>query len=94
MIKFSCPEIFIVAHKEFELQLTNFMKEYRLTLNITVNIDLVFLDEMIGSADGLRAVGERIRGDFISVSSDFISQFSLGDLAHMHRVNTSVLHTF
>ena len=66
------------------------MKDYRLTLNVMVNIDLVFVDEMLGSADGLRAVSDRIRGDFLCLSSDFICQFSLGDLAHMHRVNTSV----
>lgn len=79
-----------MAPKEFELPLSNFVKDYRSTVGINVNIDLVFVEDMMGSADGLRAVSERIRGDFICVSSDFISQFSLGDLAHMHRVNTSV----
>ena len=83
-------EIYIVAPKEFELPLSNFLKDYRSSLSINVNIDPVFVEDMMGSADGLRAVSDRIRGDFICVSSDFISQFSLGDLAHVHRVNTSV----
>lgn len=61
-------------------------------INVSImSIDLVFVDEMMGSADGLRAVGERIRGDFIVMSSDFMSQFTLGDLTKLHKLQTSDL---
>lgn len=46
---------------------------------------------MTGSADGLRAISDRIRGDFICLSSDFICQFSLGDIVNLHRLKTSDL---
>lgn len=54
-----------------------------------MNIDLVTIDEMNGSADCLRAVSDRIRGDFICLHSDFISQYTLGELATMHRLSSS-----
>lgn len=56
-----------------------------------MNIDLVIVDEMSGSADGLRAVSDRIRGDFFCLGSDFISQYCIGELANMHRLSTSDL---
>ena len=56
-----------------------------------MKIEIVLVDEMMGSADGLRAVSDRIRGDFFCLHSDFISQYSLGELAHIHRLNTSDL---
>jgi hypothetical protein len=46
---------------------------------------------MTGSADGLRAVSERITGDFICIISDVISQYPLGELAYLHRMQTSDL---
>ena len=52
-------------------------------------IDLIIVDEMNGSADCLRAVSDRIRGDFICLHSDFISQYSLGRLATMHKLSCS-----
>lgn len=56
-----------------------------------MSIDLVIVDEMSGSADGLRAVSDRIRGDFFCLGSDFISQYCIGELASMHRISTSDL---
>lgn len=54
-----------------------------------MKIELIAIEEMSGSADGLRAVAERIRGDFFCLGSDFISQFSLNDLADLHRTSKS-----
>lgn len=56
-----------------------------------MNIDLVTVEDMYGSADCLRAVRERIRGDFFCLHSDFISQYCLGELASLHRLSTSDL---
>jgi NDP-sugar pyrophosphorylase family protein len=39
----------------------------------------------MGTADALRAVADHIRGDFICLSSDIISQFHYSDLIHVHR---------
>ncbi len=54
-----------------------------------MNIDLVVADEMNGTADGLRAVSDRIRGDFFCLTADFISQVSLADLVTLHRSSSS-----
>lgn len=56
-----------------------------------MSIDLVVVEEMSGSADGLRAVSDRIRGDFFCLGSDFISQYCIGELANMHRLCSSDL---
>ena len=54
-----------------------------------MRIDLVWVDELIGSADGLRAVSDRIRGDFICLGSDLVSQFSFGEIAQLHRLRAA-----
>jgi hypothetical protein len=77
-----------VAPKEYEVKLSHFLGEY---IRNTMNIDLVSIEDMYGSADCLRAVRERIRGDFFCLNSDFISQYCLGELASMHRLSTSDL---
>ena len=81
-------EVFIVAPKEYEVKLSHFLGEY---VRNTMNIDLVAIEEIYGSADCLRAVRDRIRGDFFCLHSDFISQYCLGDMATMHRLSTSDL---
>jgi hypothetical protein len=88
---FAClllTEVFIVAPKEYEGKLSHFLGEY--TRN-SMSIDLVAIDDMYGSADCLRAVKDRIRGDFFCLNSDFISQYCIGELANMHRLSTSDL---
>ena len=52
-------------------------------------VELILVEEMLGSADGLRAVNERIREDFIVVGSDVISEVTLGRLVQLHRAQTS-----
>jgi len=54
-----------------------------------MNIELVIVPEMTGTADGLRAVSDRLRGDVFCLSSDFISQFSLIEIANLHRLSIS-----
>lgn len=80
--------MYIVAPKEYEVKLSHFLGEY---VRASMSIDLVVVEEMSGSADGLRAVSDRIRGDFFCLGSDFISQYCIGELANMHRLCSSDL---
>lgn len=82
------PEVYIVAPKEYEVKLSHFLGEY---VRASMSIDLVVVEEMSGSADGLRAVSDRIRGDFFCLGSDFVSQYCLGELTNMHRLCSSDL---
>ncbi len=52
-------------------------------------IDIISVPRMGGSADGLRAVSDRIRGDFIVLIADFIADMSLAALVNFHRIKTS-----
>ena len=54
-----------------------------------MGIEIIPVPDMLGSADALRAVADRIRGDFIVVNSDLISQINLGVLINTHRLKTS-----
>lgn len=71
---------------DYETHFAKFLREY---IRGQMTIDLVVVEEMMGSADGLRAVSDRLRGDFFCLSADFISQFSLSDLTNLHRLSTS-----
>jgi hypothetical protein len=81
-------EVYLVAPHEYEAQLAHFLADYA---RENMKIELVVVKEMTGSADGLRAISDRIRGDFICLNSDFICQFSLGDIVNLHRLKTSDL---
>ena len=80
-------EVIIVTPREYETHFTEFLSHY--ARSSSMSIDLVPVDDMMGSVDGLCAVSDRIRGDFIVVRSDFVSQFCLGELVSMHRMNSS-----
>lgn len=54
-----------------------------------MQIDLIVVDDMSGSAHALRAVSDRIRGDFFVLSADFISSRPLGEMATLHRLNSA-----
>jgi translation initiation factor eIF-2B subunit gamma len=82
-------EIYIAAPKEYQTQLSQFLSEYGNSDNASV--EFIWVDDMVGSADGLRAVNERIRGDFICMSSDMLCQYSFGELADLHRLRSSDL---
>ena len=56
-----------------------------------MKLELITIPEMSGSLDGLRAVSDRIVGDFIVIMSDAITDITLGKLVHQHRVRTSDL---
>jgi NDP-sugar pyrophosphorylase family protein len=78
-------EIYVVTPTEYQAQLSQFVVQYASELLI----EIVPVTEMIGSADAIRAVSDRIRGDFIVFNSDTLSQINLGELVHAHRLQCS-----
>lgn len=52
-------EIYIAAPREYHTLLSQFLSEYGNTDSSSV--EFIWVDRMTGSADGLRAVNERIR---------------------------------
>jgi NDP-sugar pyrophosphorylase family protein len=75
-----------VTPSDFETALRQFLDD---NSRESMKVELIVIPEMMGTADGIRAVAERIRGDFIYISSDTISQFSLIDLVNLHRSSIS-----
>ncbi len=72
--------------QEYYLQLSQFV----LTLfESGLIIEVIPVEEFVGSADAVRAVSDRIRGDFIVFNSDTISQINLAELVSIHRLRSS-----
>lgn len=86
IVKFDFVETFIVTPTDYEPQIASFLAEY---VRGRMQIDLVAVDDYGGAADAIRALKDRIRGDFFCFPSDFLCQFSLIDMANMHRLQTS-----
>ena len=81
-------EVFVVVSEDYIPSVSAFLSTYsREDLNF--HIELVPVPRMMGSADGLRAVSDRIRGDFIVYSSDVLTDCSLGALVHLHQLRTA-----
>ena len=81
-------EIIIVVPREYQQQMNLFISSVN---EFSLKIDLVYVDDMVESADGLRAVSDRISGDFIILTSDFMTDLSLGTLTEFHRVKAADL---
>jgi hypothetical protein len=82
-------EVFITTPQEYQTQLSHFIVEEYNHSSTAMGIEIIPVPDMLGSADALRAVADRIRGDFIVVNSDIISQINLGVLINTHRLKTS-----
>ena len=67
LAKSGVMEVYIVGPAEYQTPLSQFLSEY---MRESMTIDLVVVENMTGGCDGLRAVGERLRGDFIFLYSD------------------------
>ena len=78
----------IVSPREYRQQIDQYI--FSLT-EVSLKIDLVYVDDMADSADGLRAISDRITGDFIILSTDFVTDLSLGALTELHRVKAADL---
>lgn len=50
---------------------------------------IVAKQKLLGSADAIRAVQDRLHGDFIIFNSDTISQINLAELVFKHRLQCS-----
>lgn len=81
-------ETFVVAPAEYEVALSHFLAEH---LRNKMIIELVTVNDYVGTLDALRAVRDRIRGDVFCFSADYLSQFSLADMANLHRTQASDL---
>ena len=54
-------------------------------------IDIVPFDDFQGTADALRCISDRIRTDFILVSTDVITDAPLHHLTDLHRVKDAMI---
>lgn len=54
-----------------------------------MRIDYTFVEDMSGSVDALRAIADSIRGEFICLTADIMSQYSLTHLVNKHRLSAS-----
>lgn len=83
LAKSGVMEVYIVGPSEYQTPLSQFLSEY---MRESMTIDFVTVENMTGSCDGLRAVSERLRGDFILMSSDVFIKGGIGELTSMHRL--------
>lgn len=86
--RYKAAEIFIVVSEEHVAVVSAFLATYNRE-DIDTNLELISVSRMMGSADGLRAVNDRIRGDFIVITSDVVTDCSIGALVNLHRLRTS-----
>ena len=85
---FRATEIFVVVSEDYAPAVSEFLSTYNRE-DIDMNLDLISVPRMMGSADGLRAVNDRIRGDFIVISSDVVTDCSLGALVNLHQLRSA-----
>ena len=85
-------EILVVAVNEHHEQLSQFLNSYY-SLDDKAKIELVCIsaENITGSADYIRAVSNRIRGDFVVVGSDMVTEMNLAHMVRMHRLKASDL---
>jgi NDP-sugar pyrophosphorylase family protein len=83
-------EILVVAPNEQREQLSQFLNSY-IPVDDKANIELVGIpsDSITGSADYVRAVSNKIRGDFIVVGSDMVTDINLAQMVRVHRLKSS-----
>ena len=87
--KSGVEEVYIVAHTDYQEALSTFLRGSDHMRHTDLAVDLVVVDSMTGSADGLRAISERLRGDFIVMSGDSFCKLPLGPLASRHRLKNA-----
>lgn len=73
--------------REFYSQLSQELLSYLEDDNVL--IEIIQVNELFGTADAVRAVHDRIRGDFIVYNSDTLSQIHLIELVQTHRLQSS-----
>ena len=74
-------EVFIICSTMYETVLVQFLAEYQ---RDSFFVDLVVIDDLLGDADALRAVSDRIHQNFIVFGSDVVFNGFLGPLVNFH----------
>ena len=57
----------------------------------SINISIVVVEENLGTAECLRAVGDKIYSDFIVINGDLVTESILNDMADRHRMNDATV---
>lgn len=83
-------DILVVTPNEFKEQLSQFLNGY-LPEDEKLKIELVGIasESITGSADYVRAVSSKIRGDFIVIGSDMVTEMNLAEMIRVHRLKAS-----
>lgn len=81
-------DVLIVSPEDYKVQITSSLADYSSDV-MKVELVSVTSDDFQGTADCLRFISKRIRGDFTFLSSDIICQFNIGDLINYHRINAA-----
>ena len=87
---FSSVEIIVVTTLEHNEQLSRFLREY-IPIDDKIKIELIPIpsDNITGSADYIRAISNKIHGDFIVVADDVVSEVNLAQLTRLHRLKAA-----
>ena len=56
-----------------------------------INISIAVVEENLGTAECLRAVGDKIYSDFIVINGDLVTESILNDMADRHRMNDATV---
>jgi translation initiation factor eIF-2B subunit gamma len=79
-------EVFICGTQEYQEPIRQFLSTFT---DPHMRLEFVLVEELLGSADCLRAVGGRIRGDFLCISTDSLFHFPVGEFVDFHRVHST-----
>lgn len=88
LILFIFIDVLIVSPEDYKTQIASSLADYSSDV-MKVELVPVVGDDFQGTADCLRFISKRIRGDFIFLSSDVVCQFNMGDLITYHRTNAA-----
>eukprot|EP00126_Sphaerothecum_destruens_P009114 Sdes_comp20428_c0_seq3m14558 len=80
-------EVIVLIQNNYKAQLYHFLESYEGKLRM----DIVTVAEDIGTADALRTIREKIRSDFVVISSDLVTNIPLQYLLDMHRIYDSTV---
>jgi translation initiation factor eIF-2B subunit gamma len=56
-----------------------------------INISVTVVEENLGTAECLRAIGDKISSDFIVINGDLVTESILNDMADRHRMNDATV---
>eukprot|EP00605_Chrysophyceae_sp_TOSAG23-4_P000762 GSChrysophyteH1.ASY1.ANO1.851.1 assembled CDS len=89
LAKSGMTEVYIVAPSDYQPSLSAFLHSDHMIHHGSMTVELVVVDNMTGSVDGLRAIAERLRGDFVTISADSFCKVPLGPLVAKHNLKSA-----